>query len=896
MNNNDSTRKKIVPNQKLRGARLQCGWTQKDVADKIGLPDSRTVGRWERGTSFPFPHYRRELSGIFGQSFEELGLLRPDEDKDDTSGEDDRSAEVFTNLPTFFTSFIGRKQEVLTASALLMQPDIRLLTLFGTGGIGKTRLGIEVATQIRDQFVNGVCFVSLAVLADPASVLPTLAAALGIQDSEGVSLEQQVKTVLQKKQLLLFLDNFEHVVSAASFLEEVLAACPLVKVLVTSRQLLQLQAEHEFAVPSLSLPDSKQSLAGERLMQSAAVALFLQRVQLYLPSFQITENNAQAIAALCTHLDGLPLAIELAAARIKLFSPQALLERLSQDRQVLTNELRSVPERHRTLYYMMGWSYDLLNEQEQWLFRHLSVFVGGASLETIEKVFGVIIQPASMLLEVVTSLLNKSLLQRREQDDGEPRFVMLETIRHYALDCLRENGETQEQWRAYARYYLALVEQAAPSLKSSQQMVWLQRLEQELDNLRAALQWLIEQQETELVLHFCEGFGKLCGLRGYWREEQRWLNAVLLLPQQTAQPDIRGKVLRRAGHLAYRLRDLTQARALLEESVTCSRAMNDLQNLAGALSSLGWVLYRQQEIDAANQMFKECVEIAYQSEDHWVLANALDSLGRWMRAQGKLDEAHALLEKSVVIARRHLDGESLARILTTLVTLEMAQGNMEHAMELAQESFTLAQELGTRPLIALTLDTLGKVALFQGVYAQAKEYFEERIAMADELGDTPTIARKKLTLADIALLEGDFRGARHLVNEALGLQQQQDGPSDVAITLGDLQRMEGDVAQARLRYQEVLQHAQDFGDKSQVSRCLFGLAQILLNQSEIEDAAYLLGAAEFYLRPHDLYPEQRLNLQHVKESTCSQLGEENFTKIWQQGFSASLEQVLSTLA
>lgn len=746
MDKNDSTTKKVVPNQKLHTARLQRGWTQKDVADRINLPDTRTVGRWERGTSFPSPHYRRELVRIFGKSFEELGLLRRE---DALHLEGSRDAQAFNNLPGAFTSFVGRRQEVQDVSSLLMQPEVRLLTLYGTGGIGKTRLAIEVAAQVREQFADGVCFVALAVLHDPVSVLPTIAVTLGIQDSQGVSLEQQMRDALHKKRLLLLLDNFEHVLGAASFLEELLAACPQVKVLVTSRALLQLQAEQSFAVPSLSLPPSGQPLVMERLMQYTAVALFRQRVQSYLPSFKITESNAQAVVDLCARLDGLPLAIELAAARIKLFSPQTLLDRLSQGQQILTSDFRDIPERHRTLYYLIQWSYDLLDEQEQWLFRHLSVFVGGASLPTIEAVFGTVIQSEATLLEAVTSLLNKSLLQRIEQENGEPRFMMLEIIRTYALACLQEQREMQERRRAHALHYLALVELAAPFLKSPQQVAWLQQLEQELDNLRAALRWLIEQQETELALRFCEGFGKFCGLRGYWREEQSWLNAALMLPQQTAHQGVRGNVLRRAGHLAYRFRDLTEARTLLEQSVACSRAVNDLQNLAGALSSLGWVLYRQQEIDAASQMLKACLAVAYQSENDWVLANSLESLGRWMHKQGQLDEAYTLLEQSVAIARAHLDGECLARFLTTLVKIDVAQEKREQAVEHAQESFALAQKLGNKPLIALTLNRLGEVALFQGSYAQAKGYFEERIVIAEELGDTPTIVNVKLKLAEL---------------------------------------------------------------------------------------------------------------------------------------------------
>lgn len=887
----------MVHNHKLREARLLRAWTYKDVADQIALPDSHTVGRWERGTTFPSSHYRQELCRIFEKSIEELGLLRPSISRDTSLVDKSNAGEAFNKVPIAFSSFVGRKQEVIEASTLLKSPTVRLLTLVGTGGIGKTRLAIEVALQMRDHFDDGICFVPLSNLRDSASILPALVAALGIQDSVPLSLEHLVKTFLHEKQVLLLMDNFEHIASAAPFIEGLLLDCHHVKVLVTSRHVLQLEAEHTFVVPPLSLPNFGHPLAIEGLMHYAGIALFIQRVQTHLPTFKITESNADAIAELCMHLDGLPLVIELAAARIKLFSPQALLTRLLQDQHVLKSDLRTIPERHRTLYLMIKSSYDLLDEQEQWLLRHLAIFVGNIALETIEAVLSVSIKAPSTIMEIVTSLLNKSLLQRIERDNEEPRFFMLETIRYFAVSCLQSNSELEELQHTYAHYYLTLVEQAAPYLKNPQQAMWLTTLEQEMGNLRAALQWFIERQESELALRFCEPFGKFCGLRGYWHEEQRWLRGALQLPQ-TQQQGIRGRVLRRAGHLAYRLRDLADARTLLEQSVVCSREAEDWQNLAGALSGLGWVLYRQNEIHMAGQLLKECVEIAHRANDLWVLANCLESLGRFIHYQGNTNEAYILLQESVAISRKYSDKENLARILMTMITLEVAQGNMVQAAKLAQESFVLAQELGTKPLLALALDSSGEVALFQGAYTQARQYFEERIEMAEDLGDTSAIASRKLKLADMALMEGDIKQAQHLVDEALALLRQQDDPSDIAIAhsiLGDLKRMEGDMIQARSLYFGVLRHYSTSGDKRKIGRCLVGLAQMFLDQEVIERAAYLLGAAESRLRVYDMYPAQHTNFQQTKEHMRILLGEADFAQIWKQGNAASYEQILSML-
>lgn len=880
---------------KLREERERNKWTQKEVADLIGLPDAHTVGRWEHGKSFPSPRYCRELCRIFKKSAAELELVKRPLSP---ASREIPSAEIFHKLPMNFSSFVGRGSEVVEVSTLLQKDEVRLLTLLGSGGIGKTRLGIAAATQMRDYFMDGICYVSLTALRDPASLLLTLANALGIRDNGPYPLEQQVKTFLSEKHALLILDNFEHIASAAPFIEELLLDCPDIKVLVTSRHVLQLEAEHTFPVPPLSLPDLKALPPTERLMHYTAVALFVQRVQLYLPTFKITNDNASAVAELCVRLDGLPLAIELAAARIKLFSPQMLLKRFLQDQHILKSELMSTEERHRTLDYTIQWSYDLLNEQEQWLFRHLAVFVGGASLATIEAFFIDTIPPSSAtIVEIVGSLLNKSLLQRIEQEHEEPRFVMLETIRTYALNCLREKGEMQEQRRTYALYYLALVEQAAPFLKNTQLIVWLAKLDQELDNLRTALQWLIDQQETDLALRFAEAFGKFCGLRGYWHEEQRLLNATLQLPV-TQQQKIRGKVLRRAGHLAYRLRDLKQARTLLEQSVICSRATGDQQNLVGALSSLGLVLYRQNELDAAYQLLKECVAVASSMDDYWVRANALESLGRFMHFQGAQEEAYTLLQESVTIARTYLDKESLARILTTLVDLEISRGKREQAMQVAQESFRLAQELNTRPLIALTLGTLGKVALFQGDYPQACQYFEQRSAIAEALGDLPAIAHIKLKLATIALAVKDFTQTEELLDEAFEILQSLGDTSDIITALnimGDLKYMEGDIVQAKSLYQEALQHDNAPTDKRKMGHSLLGLAQVSLAQSTPERATYLLGAASAHLQSYDMYPAHHTDFQQTKKHLSTLMNEANFARLWDEGNSASREEILNSL-
>jgi len=406
------------------------------------------------------------------------------------------------NLSLQLSSLVGREQEVMEVSALLQRPDVRLMTLTGMGGIGKTRLGLQIATELLDTFANGTYFVPLAAVTDPVSVIDTIAHLLGLQHQhigQRVPTEhmEYLKAFLRDKHLLLLLDNFEQVISAAPDLAELLITCPHLKILVTSRAVLHIQGEHEFPVPPLALPKRTQLSANDDLSQYAAVALFLERALAIKPDLALTEANLQAIAAICVHLDGLPLAIELAAARIKLFPPRALLQRMTHRLDVLTGSVQGAPARQRTLRHTIAWSYNLLDVTDQQLFRRLSVFVGSYTLEAVEALYHADADEAGQVLDGVASLIDKSLLLQIEREGEEPRLVMLETIREFGLEVLAASGEEEMTRQAHAAYYLALAEEAEPEYGGPQQVVWLERLEREHGNLRAALQWSIEPGATQ---------------------------------------------------------------------------------------------------------------------------------------------------------------------------------------------------------------------------------------------------------------------------------------------------------------------------------------------------------------------------------------------------------------
>ncbi len=903
MNTTTSVKKKGSPNELLREERERHNWTHQKVADLIGSTDPHMVSRWERGVITPSAYYREKLCSIFEKSAEELGLMKSSAHEEREAGSIEQGETIY-ELPVFFTSFVGRKSDIDRVSSLLLRADVRLITLLGTGGIGKTRLAMEVVGRVRGHFGNVVCFVALDALRDPSLVLSTIVEALRIQTNARSSLMQQLKIFLRKKHLLLLLDNFEYVVKAAPLIEELLQDCPNLKVLVTSRQRLDISVEQPFEVQPLELPDLAPLPEIDKLTNYSAVDLFVRRAQTALPDFKLTLANAQPIAELCVRLDGLPLAIELAAARIKVLSPQSLLTWLAQDTQVLKSDLRNIPDRQRTLDLTIDWSYGLLDAHEKWLFRHLSVFAGGTTFDTIREFFQSNEQrperPAD-LLETINSLLAKCLLHNVDPESEERRFGMLETIRDYGLNSLRAAGEQAACQHDYALYYLKVVEQAGPHLKDSQQAVWLGRLEREQKNLRAALTWLVEQKETGLALHFIEAFGKYCGLYGYWTEEKRWLDTVLSLPEEPQHVAIRARVLRRAGHLAYRLRDLTGARQLFEQSITYAREADDKSTLAGALNGLSWVVYRRKETLLADRLLKESLEIVRQTDDDWALGNILESRGRFLHYQGNKVEARTLIEQSVAMARKLSDKENLARTLTTLVALEIAEGNMEQARKLAHESFNLALALKTRPLIALTLDTLGDVALSEGAYPQARQYIEERITRARELGDTATIANRQLKLADIALALEEPREIKqsiHTVEESLALlREQKDIPAiiDALVMLADLYRNTGDLSQAQSLYLESLQLACAFGEERKIGRSLPGLAQIFLNQGQAERAAYLYGVFEArWSASTTMHPAQLTAYKQAIVQARAQLPEADFNQAWSNGGTAPLETLMAS--
>jgi predicted ATPase/DNA-binding CsgD family transcriptional regulator len=520
----------------------------------------------------------------------------------------------YRNVPVALTPLIGRERELQAARGLLLRPEVRLVTLTGTGGIGKTHLALALGNELLETFAQGSCFISLATTYDSELVIPTITHALGLSEREDRSPMGLLKTFLRDKQLLLLLDNFEQVLSAAPLLADLLSSCPKLKILVTSRALLYIGGEYEITLQTLEVPNMRQVPERESLSQVASVALFVQRVQAILPGFQLTDDNAHDIAAICRQLEGVPLAIELAAAQSKVLPPRALISRLAYPLEALTGGRRDAPARPQTLLKTLGWNDDLLSPDEQTLFRRLGVFVGGCSLQAVEAVSTA---PGSLpisVLDGVRSLIDKSLLRNYGSGKDEPHLSLLEMIRAYALKRLEECGELEQTRDAHADYYLALAEEAESDLPSADQVksAWREGLERELGNLRAAMEWLLERKQGEEALRLAAALRLFWSLPEYLDEGRSFFEQALEISevsQASVSPAVRAKALYASGWLAYQQKDPGYATPLLEESLRLFRSLGDKQGEAYALTCLSTIFRDRDEGGTATTPLKEDIEL-----------------------------------------------------------------------------------------------------------------------------------------------------------------------------------------------------------------------------------------------------------------------------------------------
>ena len=614
------------------------------------------------------------------------------------------------NLPAQATPIVGREREQATLRERLLRREVRLLTLTGPGGTGKTRLSLQLAADVLEEFAHGVFFVQLASISDPALVPSAIARAVGVQESAGRPVLDTLAEYLRDKQLLLILDNFEQVMAAATLVGELLARCGGLKILVTSRAVLRIYGEHDYAVPPLSLPAREPTPSIEHLLDYEAFRLFVERAQAVKSDFAVTARSGLAVAEICHRLDGLPLGIELAAARVRVLPPETMLVRMDRRLPLLTGGLVDRPPRHQTLRSAIEWSHDLLDDAEKSIFRRLPVFAGGFTLEAAEAICGGWGSPADVLAGV-ESLIDKSLLREEETADGSARLQMLETIREYGLEHLEASGEASELRRRHAVYYLALAEEAEPILHGPDQVAWLDQLEAEYSNLRAALAWCwSEPGGVESGLRLSGSLLWFWLVRGYFAEGGRALATGLALGGPVSDA-VQAKALNAAGHLAQYERDFARSEALLEASMRMSRKLGDERGAARSLSLLGETARVQGNYEQAMAIMEESLALQQQLGDRWGTYHSLFRLGEAARNQGQNTRAATLHEQSLQLRREMGDTRGIAASLHSLGLLALAREDFGGAATILKQGLATHRLTRNRFGTAMCLEGLAAVAL-----------------------------------------------------------------------------------------------------------------------------------------------------------------------------------------
>jgi len=784
-------------------------------------------------------------------------------------------------VPPHLTPLVGRVHEVAQAVALLRQSDVRLLTLSGPPGVGKTRLGVAVATAMRETYADGVYFVPLAPLRAPELVIPTVARTLGLREEPGRPVVETLLVYLRDRRMLLLLDNVEHMIAAAPQVVDLLAACPAVDVLATGRAALRVDGEQELFVPPLASPAPTQSSV-EDVARYPAVDLFVQRARALAPDFALTPANAPTVAAICRRLDGLPLAIELAAARIKILSPRALQGRLDNRLHVLSGGPLHLPERQRTLRGALDWSYTLLAPGEQDLFGRLAVFAGGCTLEAAEAVCATPTPLPISVLDGLALLIDNNLARVEGEGDEQPRVGMLETLREYGLERLEAAGGTAAVRERHAAYYLALAEAAEPELTGTEQARWLGRLEAEYDNLRAVLRWARDGGEPEVGLRLAAALWRFWLIHGHLSEGRGWLEGLLATLEATGghggavdgdarrtggtereRGAVRAKALRGAGGLATEQGDFRQARTLYESALAAYKTLGDTEGIAAVLNNLGVAADGQGDYRRADMLYAESLALKREIGDRWGITTSLSNLGRLALQRGDDERAMALYEESLALSRELEDTGSIALSLNALGEVALYQGAYARATPLLEESIALARRVGDKRGLAFALNNLGNVALWQGDFAQATAYQEESLAVRRALGNEEGMATSLADLGDIARAQGDYWRAATTYAESVTLLRTSD---DTILVIPILEKVAALASLAGRQQTDVLTHAAQ----------LFGAAARLRDE---------IGAP--------LLPVARTVYERDVATVRTALGERAFAAAWGEGLSLSREGAIS---
>jgi non-specific serine/threonine protein kinase len=723
----------------LRRHRLSAELTQEALAERAGL-SVNGIQKLESGGTRPQRETVRRLIDALQLRDGDLATFQnsaqPPPRQRANSTAQRAAGSLDAPLPAPLTSFVGRDHDRAEVTQLLA--SARLLTLTGVGGCGKTRLALEVARQHPD----AVSLVELAALDEPTLVPQAVASALGVRESSMQPLLTTIVAALRPRRLLLVLDNCEHLLDACAHLANaLLTACPDLRILATSRETLGIPGEVSWRVPSLAVPPLGHSVTAEEVGAYEAAQLFVQRARSFSPGFTIGERNAGAIARICNEVDGIPLAVELAAALLRGLSVDDIADRLDQRFKLLTGGSRAALPRQRTLRATIDWSYDLLSDAERALFVRLSIFAGRWLLEAAEHVCAGDGIEREQVLELLLHLVDKSLVVADEDHDGRQRYRLLDTLREYGRERLLAGGGSEAVHRQHARFYLALAERAEPELNQPRQAAWIERLAFEESEMWAALVRLAARGEIQDALRLAAVLGRFWQLRGHLHEGRRRLGSLLALPGAEAPTLARAKVLDAAGALALYQGDMAATRALLGESLMLYRQQRHASGVAWVLFHLGWMSHDHQRERAARRFLREALDLFRVLDDRRGVARALNALGMVAMVEGDLDLACELHRESLDLSRAIGDGWAVAWALTNFATdlntlAKIGRGDAHAARPLFEESLTIWSELGERRHLAFAQMNLADAAMCEGNFAEARERLEHSIALFTDLEDS----------------------------------------------------------------------------------------------------------------------------------------------------------------
>ncbi len=889
----------------LRRHRLAAGLTQEALAECAGV-SAKAVSELERD---PFRTPRLETVTLLADALrldpdERARLLaaaRPDHSPITLSLP---SRDVPLHMPRQLTMLFGR-DGVVEAVAELVRRGVdadgsRLLTLTGPGGVGKTRVAIAAAERAADAFTDGVVFVDLSPLRDSDLVLAAIALRLDVDERDKIPLHERLTALLCRKRMLLLLDNFEHLLPAREAVLTLLEACPRLEVLATSRVALRVRGEREYRIAPLELPDTTAS--PQALARSPAVALFLDRAQAAGADLELNAAAAPAVAEICRRLDGLPLAIELAAAWTRLLSPPSLLLRLEHRLPLLVWAPHDVPARQRTMRDVIAWSYDLLSAAEQQLFRRMCIFVGGSTADAVEAVCADAEDGAAVLVRLA-ALVDKSILRPRDSaisGAAEPRLTILETLREYGLEKLEERGEIETMRERHARYFLALAESAEEQRSGPDEAVSTVQLDREHDNLRASLRWSLDRRDRETALRFCGALWRFWSQRGHLTEGRQWLREALDLPVGAGATVAAARAMALVGsaQLAIDQGDYDDAERRSAEAIALIRERGTPADLIAALNIRGRMAREQGDYQDAVAHYEEALALARAQSNHPGEAAALIGLGYAIGFSGDIARGAAFTEQALGVLREVGDKRALASALGGMTAHLMHAGDFARAESAGTEALTLFRLLGDTGHVAGMLFGLGILSQYQERYERAAVLHEEALVLQQQRGDEHGTIEPLSALAAIALRQGDYQRAKVLLEEALEILERYEDRWVRAMSLAFLGHVDlamGDSAGAAALFAEGASLMQAIGNPLHMPLCLEGLAGVAAARGNWDLAARLCGARDALHQSLGLGvpPADPTRYARTLASSRTALGDDDFSAEYEVGRSLSPEQVLA---